>query len=152
MRRLREWKVMNPSPSNSVTGSTTSTSKKYKNRFTKLLDYAEAQGKAATVVKTLITNITNNSFHYTVYYEKDNSKWTTDLLVATSRFTDDWTVQFYRDGELIGSKHGKGYEELLNALSFYLEIPSVGTPEYNNILIEAAELTNEFKEYETLWD
>lgn len=152
MRRLREWKVMNPSPGNSVTGSTTSASKNYKNRFTKLLDYAEAQGKPAIVVKTEIKNITNNSFHYTVYYEKNNSKWTADLLVATSKFTDDWTVQFYRDGELIGSKHGKGYEDLLNALSFYLEIPLVGTPEYDNLLIESKSTADDFREYDSLWD
>lgn len=145
MRRLREWKAMQKA-------STTPTSNNnYRNRFTKLLTYAQAH-KPATVVKTLITNITNNSFHYTVYYEKNNSKWTTDLLVATSRFSDSWAVQFARDGEVLINKSGNGYEELLLALNFFIDVPAIGSSEYKNLLVESAALIDEFKEYETLWD
>lgn len=158
MRRLNEWKAMNQTPgstsSNSSTSASTSktaTNKNYKNRFTKILNYADLH-KPPTAVSTEIKKIDSHFFHYTVHYKKDSSEWQTNLLVAISRFTEDWTYQFHRSGDLISSKHGVGYEELLNALRFFIEIPPVGTSDYNDLLVESIELANEFKEYETLWD
>jgi hypothetical protein len=149
---------MNPTPgstasTSSTTASTSKTAatKNYKNRFTKILNYAKAH-KEPTAVRAEIKKVDNHFFHYMVHYKKDSSEWETDLLVAVSRFTDVWTYQFHRDGELISTKHGAGYEELLNALRFFIEIPPAGTPDYNDLLIESVELAKEFKEYETLWD
>lgn len=148
MRRLNEWKAMNPTPGSTSSNSSTSastnktaTNKNYKNRFTKILNYAKAH-KEPIAVRAEIKKVDSHFFHYTVHYKKDNSEWETDLLVAVSRFTDDWTYQFHRDGELISSKHGVGYEELLDALRFFIEIPPAGTSDYNDLLVEWVEIKN----------
>ena len=148
MRRLHEWKIMNQgSGSISSTGSTSASvsstvnNKSYKNRFTKLLNYAKAH-KPISAERVEIKKIDNHFFHYMVHYKNNSSEWETDLLVAVSRFTDDWTCQFHRDGELISSKRGSGYENLLQALQFYIDIPSIGTSDYKNLLVEWVEIKN----------
>lgn len=148
MRRLNEWKAMNPTPgstsSNSSTTASTNkaaTNNNYRNRFTKLLTYAKAH-KPPTAERAEIKQLTNYSFNYMVHYKKDNSEWDTNLLVAISRFSDSWAIHFARDGEVISTRSGDGYEELLNALRFFLFIPPAGTPEYKNLLVEWVEIKN----------
>ena len=149
MQRLYEWKLMN-TVSNSSSASTPS--KGYKNRFKKLIDYAQAH-TAPTVVKTEVIELENYSFHYKEYFEKNGSEWTYSTLVNTSRFDDKWAIKVFLDGNFDSSRVGEGYEDLIKALSFYMNTPRYGTSEYNDLLIESFTNTAEdFKTYENMWD
>lgn len=146
MRRLYEWKVMN---SQSATSQTTD--KIYKNRFTKIIDYAKAH-KSSTAVRTEVKRITNNSFHYTEHHNSKGSEWDVDIVVVTSKFDYNWTLQYYVDGKYESGEVGTGYEDLLRALAFYINTPNHGTPEYNNLLVESKSTIEDFRAYENLWD
>ena len=154
MRRLYEWKVMTNSQnaSNTNTGSSTQPAvNTYKNRFTKLIDYAKAH-KSSTAVRTEAKKITSNSFHYTEHHNANGSEWDIDISVAISRFNSAWALNYYIDGVLDSDEDGTGYEDLIRALSFYMNTPSVGTPEYDNLLVESMSTIEDFKTYESLWD
>jgi hypothetical protein len=156
MRRLYEWRDAKGNKVNINSTSATSNSSKqindkdYKNRFTKLLDYVKAHSKAE---RTEIKQLNSNGFHYAEHHNDKGHGWDIDLLVATSKVTYDWAFQYYVDGKYNDGKQGEGYEDLIRALSFYINTPSVGTPEYDNLLIESKSSTiDEFKTYENLWD
>lgn len=156
MRRLYEWKddkgnkVKLNSTSTVSNSSSQTNDKDYKNRFTKLLDFAKAHSKAE---RTEIKQLNSNGFHYSEHHNNKGFEWDIDLLVATSRFTYDWAFQYHVDGKYNDGKQGEGYEDLIRALSFYLNTPVVGTTEYDNLLVESKFSTiDEFKTYESLWD
>lgn len=162
--RLREWKLMNvnqSTTSQSTTKTTTASStgtfnfnnRDYKNRFKKLLDYVKARSRAE---RKEIKKLDNNNFHYSEHHNEKGHEWDTDILVVTSKFTDDWAFQYHIDGEYDSGEQGEGYEDLIRALSFYINIPSVGTAEYSNLLTEWVAAKNnvadDFENYESLWD
>jgi hypothetical protein len=62
--------------------------------------------------------------------------------VAISKLTDDWAFQYWIDGKYDSGEQGEGYEDLIRALGFYLNTPSVGTPEYDNLLVEWVVMKN----------
>lgn len=157
--RLREWKTMNASQSTTsqsttkttAAASSTSNNKDYKNRFKKLLDYVQAHSKAE---RKEIKRLTNNSFHYSEHHNEKGCEWDTNILVII--FSDDWAFHYYIDGQYDSGEQGEGYEDLIRALSFYINTPSVGTAEYNNLLTEWVAMKNnvadDFENYENLWD
>lgn len=156
MRRLYEWTYDNGNTKSSTTkASSPANDKNYKNRFTKLLDYVKAHSKAE---RKEIKQINNNGFHYSEHHNEKGYEWDTDILAATSKFTYDWAIQYWIDGKYDSGEQGKGYEDLVRALSFYINTPSVGTPEYNNLLKESVEtqesssMAEDFELYENLWD
>ena len=166
--RLREWKIMNASQptgqsasqstTNTKTTAATSSTKNsnnrdYKNRFKKLLDYVQAHSNAE---RDEIKKLDNNGFHYSEHYNIKGIEYDSDLVVTVSRFTDDWSFKYFMDGSAYGKQQGKGYEDLIRALSFYVNTPSVGTTEYDNLLTECVVVKNNavdgFKLYENLWN
>ncbi len=152
MRRLYEWKDDKGNKVNINTVSNSSSQandKNYKNRFTKLLDYIKAHSKAE---RKEIKQLNNNGFHYTEHHNDKGYEWDMDIIVGTSRFTYDWGLQCYSNGTLNSAEQGEGYENLIRALSFYLNTPNYGTPEYNNLLKESKSVAEDFKLYENLWD
>ena len=147
MRRLYEWKQMNKTNNSSTTSSTG-----YKNRFKKLIDYAQAH-TAPAAVKTEVELLDNYTLHYKEYFEKNGTEWTSSVIVNTSRFDDKWAIKHFIDDNFNSSKVGEGYEDLIRALGFYMNTPNYGTPEYDNLLVESlTETAEDFKTYETMWD
>lgn len=148
MRRLYEWKQMNK-----TNNSSTSSSTGYKNRFKKLIDYAQAH-TAPVVTKTEVVKLDNYSFEYKEYFETDDGvKWVSSIEANTSRFDDKWSIRYKTDEILRATKSGEGYEDLIRALGFYMNAPNYGTPEYDNLLVESlTETAEDFKTYETMWD
>jgi hypothetical protein len=139
MRHLYEWTYANGSTtkannSSSNNSSSPANDKIYKNRFTKLLDYAKAHSKAE---RKEIKQLNNNGFHYSEHHNDRGFEWDTDILVATSRFTYDWAFQYWVDGKYDSGEQGKGYEDFIRALGFYINTPNYGTPEYDNLLKES---------------
>lgn len=154
MRRLYEWKVMTNSQNASNTNISSSGQaavNTYKNRFTKLIDYAKAH-KSSTAVRTEAKKITSNSFHYMEHHNANGSEWDIDISVAISRFNGTWALNYYIDGVLDSDEDGTGYEDLIRALSFYMNTPNHGTPEYNDLLVESMSTIEDFKTYESLWE
>ena len=148
MQRLWEWKQMNKTNNSSTTSSTG-----YKNRFKKLIDYAQAH-TAPVVTKTEVVKLDNYSFEYKEYFETDDGvKWVSSIEANTSRFDDKWSIRYKTDEILRATKSGEGYEDLIRALGFYMNTPNYGTPEYDNLLVESlTETAEDFKTYETMWD
>ena len=148
MQRLWEWQQMNKTNNSSTTSSTG-----YKNRFKKLIDYAQAH-TAPVVTKTEVVKLDNYSFEYKEYFETDDGvKWVSSIEASTSRFDNKWSIRIKTDEILRATKSGEGYEDLIRALGFYMNTPIYGTPEYNNLLIESlTETAEDFKTYETMWD
>lgn len=147
MQRLWEWQQMNKTNNSSTTSSTG-----YKNRFKKLIDYAQAH-TAPIVTKTEVVKLDNYSFEYKEYFEKNGVKWVSSIEANTSRFDDKWAIKHFIDDNFNSSKVGEGYEDLIRALGFYMNTPNYGTPEYDNLLIESlTETAEDFKTYETMWD
>lgn len=148
MQRLWEWQQMNKTNNSSTTSSTG-----YKNRFKKLIDYAQAH-TAPVVTKTEVVKLDNYSFEYKEYFETDDGvKWVSSIEANTSRFDDKWAIKHFIDDNFNSSKVGEGYEDLIRAIGFYMNTPNYGTPEYDNLLIESlTETAEDFKTYETMWD
>lgn len=147
MQRLWEWQQMNKTNNSSTTSSTG-----YKNRFKKLIDYAQAH-TAPVVTKTEVVKLDNYSFEYKEYFEKNGVKWVSSIEANTSRFDDKWAIKHFIDDNFNSSKVGEGYEDLIRALGFYMNTPNYGTPEYDNLLVESlTETAEDFKTYETMWD
>lgn len=159
MSRLYEWKQMNNNTSNnnssnnSSAGTSGASTNSYKNRFKKLINYAQTH-IAPMVTKTEVVKLEDYSFEYREYYEKnEKSKWVSSVKVNTSRFGDRWSIIAKTDEIRIATKYGEGYEDLLSALAFFINTPHYGTPEYNNLLVESlTETAEDFKTYETMWD
>ena len=148
MQRLWEWQQMNKTNNSSTISSTG-----YKNRFKKLIDYAQAH-TAPVVTKTEVVKLENYSFEYKEYLETDDEYyWTSTVTVNTSRFDDKWSIRVKTDGTTRATKFGEGYEDLIRALAFYMNTPHYGTPEYDDLLVESfTETAEDFKTYETMWD
>lgn len=147
MQQLWEWKQMNKTNNSSTTSSTG-----YKNRFKKLIDYAQAH-TTPIVTKTEVVKLDNYSFEYKEYFEKNGTEWTSSVIVNTSRFDNKWAIKHFIDDNFNSSKAGEGYEDLIRALGFYMNTPNYGTPEYDNLLVESlTETAEDFKTYETMWD
>lgn len=148
MQRLYEWKQMNK-----TNNSSTSSSTGYKNRFKKLIDYAQAH-TTPIVTKTEVVKLDNYSFQYKEYFEtEDGVEWVSSIEASTSRFDNKWSIRVKTDEILRATKSGEGYEDLIRALGFYMNTPNYGTPEYDNLLVESlTETAEDFKTYETMWD
>lgn len=147
MQRLWEWQQMNKTNNSSTTSSTG-----YKNRFKKLIDYAQAH-TAPVVTKTEVVKLENYSFEYKEYFEKNGVKWVSSIEANTSRFDNKWAIKHFIDDNFNSSKVGEGYEDLIRAIGFYMNTPNYGTPEYDNLLVESfTETAEDFKTYETMWD
>lgn len=148
MRRLYEWKQMNKTNNSSTTSSTG-----YKNRFKKLIDYAQTH-TAPIVTKTEVVKLDNYFFEYKEYFEAtDGTEWVSSITTTISSFDDKWAIKIMTDEMLRAVKTGEGYEDLIRALGFYMNTPNYGTPEYDNLLVESlTETAEDFKTYETMWD
>ncbi len=158
MQRLYEWIQMNTtkvaSNNNSSAAGTSGVSKnKFKNRFKKLIDYAQTH-TAPIVTKTEVVKLEEYSFEYKEYFEAgDGTEWVSTIKANTSRFDDKWSIRVKTDEMLRATKFGEGYEDLIRALGFYMNTPNYGTPEYDNLLVESlTETAEDFKTYETMWD
>jgi hypothetical protein len=138
---------------NKTNNSSTSSSTGYKNRFKKLIDYAQAH-TAPIVTKTEVVQLDNYYFKYKEYFEtEDGIEWVSSIEASTSRFDNKWSIRVKTDEMLRATKSGEGYEDLIRALGFYMNTPNYGTPEYDNLLVESlTETAEDFKTYETMWD
>ena len=161
--RLREWKIMNAGQSvnqsttktitaaSSTSNNSTSNNSDYKNRFKKLLDYVKAHSKAE---RKEIKKLTNNRFHYLEHHNEKDYEWDMEILVIT--LSNYWAFHYYVDGHYEHGEKGEGYEDLIRALSFYINTPSVGTAEYADLLTEWVAVKNSAADslelYETLWN
>jgi hypothetical protein len=156
MQRFWEWQVMNSNSSGANTSSTTSSTsssgpKDRIKKFKKLIEYARTH-VAPAAVKTEVILLTSYHVHYKEYFEKNGTEWTSSIIVRASRFDDTWGIQSFIDDHLEDAQTGEGFENLIAALGFYINTPSPGTPEYDDILTESVDISDELKIYNTLWD
>lgn len=150
MSRLYEWKQMNNTSNNNSSASNPSTG--YKNRLSKLADYAIAHA-TGSAVKSDIELLSSHALYFKEYHNLNGKECNYSVIINLSRFDSKWTIKHYLNDEYDCSRKGEGYEDLLSALAFYMNTPNYGTPEYNNLLVESlTETAEDFKTYETMWD
>jgi hypothetical protein len=138
--RLREWKDSNGKKVDTgipavSTPTTVNTSSGFKSRFKKLLDY-QIKHRSKSVDSYEIKKLTDDEFHYVEHCSTGYIKYDKEVIVYIGQQTEAWRMRAYLDGELKDDRLGLGYEELIEALNFYLNLPTVGTPDYNNLLQE----------------
>lgn len=133
---MGNWKYMNGSQAQA---STTSVNTSYKERFKKLLDF-HIRHKAVSVESHQIQTLDDNSFFYTEHHNDGYDLGVVVHLLPT--FDEAWRVRIFEDHKLTNDIKGDGYSELLKELKNFLHIPTVGTPEYNNLLTEWVEMKN----------
>lgn len=135
--RLREWKDSNGKKVDTgiPTVSTINTSSGFKSRFKKLLDY-QIKHKSKSVDSYEIKKLTDDEFHYIEHCSSGYIKYDKEVVVHIRQQTEAWSMKAYLDGELKDDRSGFGYDELIETLNFYLNLPTVGTPDYNNLLQE----------------
>lgn len=156
MSRLYEWKQMNNNTSNNnssaSSSSTSNPSTGYKNRLSKLADYAGAH-MTSTAINSTVELLSSHALHYKEYHRQNGKEFNYSIIINLSRFDDKWTIKHFLNDDFDCSQKGEGYEDLLRALAFYMNTPHYGTPEYNNLLVESlTETAEDFKTYETMWD
>lgn len=151
MSRLYEWKQMNNTSNNNSSVSNPPTG--YKNRLSKLADYAGAH-MTSTAINSAVELLDSHALHYKEYHrQNDGKEYNFSIIINLSRFDDKWTIKHFLNDEFDCSRKGEGYEDLLSALAFYMNTPPYGTSEYNNLLVESlTETAEDFKTYETMWD
>lgn len=151
MRRLHEWVAMNKTNTTSNNSSTQSNS--YKNRFKKLVSYTQTHA-VPMLDKSEVELLDTHALHYKQYFKGSGGvNWTSALIINISRFDTKWTIKYFIDDDFKDSRTGNDYDNLIRALSFYLNLPNPGTSDYDDLLVESINnITEEFKDYENLWD
>lgn len=150
MPRLYEWKQMNNTSNNNSSASNPSTG--YKNRLSKLADYAIAHA-TPTAIKSDIELLSSHALHFKEYHNLNGKGYSYSVIINLSRFDGKWTIKHYLNDEYDSLRKGEGYEDLLKSLAFFMNTPKYGTPEYNDLLVESlTETAEDFKTYETMWD
>lgn len=152
--RLKEWrdasgnKVKLPASagatkSNSATKAPIGS---FKNRLTKLIDYAIAH-KWSKITKVEIVKITSDSLEFIEHYDS-GVDITYDIYIGA--LTEAWKLKIYSsvadDTEKpILDISGMEWVELLKTIREYIIVPVVGTPEYKDLLLEDS--SNSFHEW-----
>ena len=145
--KLNEWKDSNGNKINPSSGSTTvsqfsiqGTSTGFKKRFEKLLAYAKAH-KGPAVSKIKIATASEDGFMYTEERKGGYSFYDLDIQVYIGQQTEAWRLRVYLDNKPDTDMSGMGYPNLLKQLRQYINVPTVGTPEYKDILTEFLDKT-----------
>lgn len=166
--KLREWKNSNgdnvniQSPAVSNQTSSGSSNIGFKKRFEKLLAYAQAH-KNASVNKTEVKSISDDSFSYTEKINGGYSYYDREINVYIGSLTEAWRLKIFIDGKPDDDIAGQGWPELLKTLRYYITVPVTTTLEYKELLTEwldkgdtdlceAAAFAEDFLLYEHLWD
>ena len=156
MRRLYEWKVMNPSASGTNATSTTATNSSttidYKDKLKKLFDYHMLRiGHRLDSYK--IKHLDEDQQFVNLEYEEthtiSNSKVTKEIVITYEKTTGSWVFELIVNGKLT-TRSGKSFNDLIDAIRPYVAGPLKGSAEDQEILEELS-IYKEFKEYENLW-
>lgn len=133
---LTEWVVMN--------NKTSSTG--YKKRFEKLIKYHidHASSELESVIKK---DIKEDGFHLGEHYNTGQNEFDRDIIVSVEENIYDKTADIFFiniliNGSEVMSVQRKGYENFLEYLYAYLNIPEEGTSEYTNLLVEWVAMKN----------
>ena len=135
--KLNEWKYINKP----VASTKNTSSGSFKKRFEKLLDYHIAH-RSKSVYDSEIKKISDEEFHYKEYCNDDSRDYTKEVKVSIKPATEAWNLQVYLDDKKYSDLSGDGYVNLIRALNIYLNLPTVGTPDYNNLLTEWVVMKN----------
>jgi hypothetical protein len=141
---------------NSSSNSSAPVTKSNKEKFEELIKYMEKYEVPYTTKMETI-QLDNTCFKYNISVKSPGIKeYVVTLEVDYSRFNSSWSFVVYRNSDYIDDSDGKGWEELLRALSTskfgnYANIPKSGSKEYES-LTESTSIAEEFKTYENLWD
>lgn len=136
---LREWQYMNKPAGNVVSNS----SSVFRSRLKKLAGYAYRY-KNSKVTSVDILKLTDNEIKFAEFFE---SEATAEFEISITPTTEDWNLKIYTNNSYEGRKQildasGTGWVELLKELRYYITIPTTGTPDYKDLLIES--LLNEW--------
>ncbi len=106
--------------------------------------YYMIKNKGSDVIDARHTRLDDNGF---IYAEKHKQITTgEEYLIAAScscRPSGAWTCSIYKDKtNLIGESRGKKWEELLNFLSAYFNVPASQSPAYKSIVQEELSCTD----------
>jgi hypothetical protein len=152
MRRLLEWVSAPP--------KAMSTSRSYKEKFEKLLDYHKKH-RAHFVTRSEIKYIRDDGFHYMDHVKHAGEEFDHDVVVKITKIdpsmlpgkNEHWTISVFKDGNhvLDKSHYGTGYEDLVNNLRDSLVIPPRGSSDYDNLIESINSFADDFQLYENLW-
>ena len=137
---LLEWvdskgkKVGHSTSTTPATTSNTSTNKSFKKRLDRLVTYY-GQHLPAEVDYITVNLLTPGSLNFTEHCN-DGDKLNYDIFLDDFA-TVEWRIKYSVNGKLVDDLSGTGWPELLNTLGAgYIEVPAMGTPEYNDLLTE----------------
>ncbi len=144
---LTEWQLMN-SPTQQTQAPASSTKGGYWERFNRLL-YYHVKHKSPSVDRIVRTQVRKDGFHYTEHHRAGTSGYEKDIVVNIDlAATENWKLQTYINGKPHVGGAGDGYTNLLKELRKYLTLPTVGTPEYKELLTES--FSSELKEWKAM--
>ena len=106
----------------------------YKEKFQKLLDYHKKHVGNDTI-STEIKKLNGYGFEYRETKLATNSTSETITIIEVDIHDDgEWYAYIWRDGKCIDLDHKMGFDNLLSMLGNYLNIPSINSNEYQELL------------------
>ena len=144
--KLNEWKYMQP-----VVSTKNTSSGSFKKRFEKLLNYHTAN-RSWTAYYSEVVKLSDDEFHYLERCDDGSKKYTKEVKVKINLATEEWNLQTYLDAKKYSDLSSDGWIDLIRALNTYLNLPTVGTPDYNSLLTESCSIVEDFQAYEIMWD
>lgn len=147
---LNSSSTVSTSTSNSSSATKTSTLSN-KEKFEKILEFHKNHAPAI-VARKEIKVLRNDCFHYMEHVSAGDDEYDRDVVVAIDD-SENWVMCLFTNGKKTIEKIGKGFEELLRILNFYLTLPNSSSKEYQELLesVESS-IATEFKLYENLWN
>jgi hypothetical protein len=138
---LKEWKDANGnkvSSSSTTNNSPSNSSGSFKKRLNKLIDYADKH-KYSKINKVEIKSLDDDAADFIEHYDGGG---TIEYVIYVNPVTEDWQLNvyttdiYYKGKQTAHEASGTGWSVLLKELRYYVMIPTVGTPEYKELLTE----------------
>lgn len=131
---LREWKYIN----NSTTNSVYTSSGEFRSRLKKLATMTYRY-KSSQVDSVDIITLADNEIKFIEFFKNGA---TAEYEISIKPTTEAWNLIIYTTDDLDGRKKvfdgsGTGWEALIKELRYYITLPTVGTPEYKDLLTES---------------
>lgn len=129
--------------------SNKTSSKSNKEKFTHLLYYI-MRNRGSRVVDSKVVKLDDQGFTYREQRTNPAKKY--DLTIVVNFNNTSWQISFYQNGIFTGNLSGEGWEEFLETLRDYYNVPAAGTKEYKDLCEAISSIAEDFKTYENLWD
>ena len=124
--------------------TTNASSGSFKKRFEKLLNYQMAH-RSWTAYDSEIKKLSDEEFHYLERCDDSTKKYTKEVKVKINPATEAWSLQVYLDAKKYQDLSSDGWVKLIRTLNTYFNLPTVGTPDYNNLLTESCSIAEDLE-------